>query len=120
MFSVPSVTMNGGSRSRVTSRPLNAPAARPTTSPAASAAGAGRPFWLAVCAITIDVSTMTAPTDRSMPAVRMISVCATASVPTTATCCVTSDRLAGSRKRSLSRPNTMIARTSTTAGLTAG
>jgi hypothetical protein len=66
------------------------------------------------------VSTITAPTDRSIPAVRMMSVCAIASVPTTATCWVTSDRFAGSRKRSFSSPNTTIARTKTTAGLSAG
>ncbi len=38
-----------------------------------------------------------------MPAVRMISVCAMARVPTTATCWVISDRLAARRKRSLSK-----------------
>jgi hypothetical protein len=55
-----------------------------------------------------------------MPAVRMISVWAIASVPTTATCCVMSERFAGRRKRSLSRPKTITASTSTMAGLMAG
>ena len=63
---------------------------------------------------------MTAPTERSMPAVRMMSVWAMASVPTTATCCVMSERFAGFRKRSLSRPNTITETTSTMAGLIAG
>ena len=37
--------------------------------------------------ITTDDSTMMAPTDRSMPAVRMTSVCAAPTMPTIATCC---------------------------------
>ncbi len=112
--------MNGGSRSRVTSMPLNRPAAMPTRRPRSRASGAGTPFWEAVWAISIDESTITAPTDRSMPAVRMMSVWATASVPTTATCWVIRERFAGARKRSFRMPNTITATTSTTAGLTAG
>ena len=38
---------------------------------------------------------MMAPTDRSMPAVRMISVCAIPTVPMIVTCCRISDRLKG-------------------------
>ena len=41
MFSVPRVTMNGGSRNLVTRNPFRAPAASPTTRPASSAMGAG-------------------------------------------------------------------------------
>ena len=52
-------------------------------------------------------STITAPIDRSMPAVRMISVCPTASEPTTATCCRMIEMFCGRKKRPLSRPNTM-------------
>ena len=48
-----------------------------------------------VWAMTIEQSTMTAPTERSMPAVRMMSVWASARVPTTATCWVMSDRFDG-------------------------
>ena len=63
---------------------------------------------------------MIAPMDRSMPAVRMISVCPTASEPTTATCCRTMDRFAGVKNRSFTRPKTMPARISTISGLSAG
>ena len=42
--SVPSVTMNGGSFSRVTSRPLTAPAAVPTMMPIRIASGPGMPL----------------------------------------------------------------------------
>ena len=62
-------------------------------------------------------SASTEPTERSMPAVRMTRVCAIARVPTTATCWVISDRLAGARKRSLSSPNTSTATTSCHRGL---
>ena len=68
----------------------------------------------------MELSTITAPTERSMPAVRMMSVWAMASVPTTATCCVMSERFAGARKRVVEQPKTMTARTSTMAGLIAG
>ena len=56
---------------------------------------------------------MMAPTERSMPAVRMMIVWATPSVPMTITCCTISDRLAGARKRSAVRlkPITAISRT---------
>ena len=100
MFSVPSVTMNGGSRSRVTSMPLSRPQAVPTTKPISSASRPGTPASADSLAITIDDSTMIAPTERSMPAVRMTSVWAMPSVPTTITCWTISDRLAGARKRS--------------------
>ena len=49
--------------------------------------------------MTIDDSTMIAPTERSMPAVRMISVWAMPSMPMIVTCCRTSDRLNGAKKR---------------------
>ena len=41
---------------------------------------------------------MMAPTERSMPAVRMTSVWAMPSVPMIVTCCRTSDRLNGAKK----------------------
>ena len=50
--------------------------------------------------ITIEPSAIAVPHDRSMPAVRMISVWPIASVPTTITCWMISEKLAGSRKRS--------------------
>ena len=93
-FSVPSVTMNGGSRSRVTSSAVDAAAGRADGEAEQQGeqarAGPGRPPSLA---ITIEDRTMIAPTERSMPAVRMISVWAMPSVPTTITCWTISDRL---------------------------
>ena len=51
--------------------------------------------------ITIDPKAMTAPQERSMPAVRMTSVCPMAKMPTTIDCCTTSDRFGPVRKRSV-------------------
>jgi hypothetical protein len=115
-FSVPSVTMNGGSRRRVTSRPLMRPHAVPTPKPISSASSPGTPESAESLAMTIDDSTMMAPTDRSMPAVRMMIVCATPRVPTTITCCTISERLRGSRNRSAVMLKTTIASSSTSAG----
>ena len=68
MLSVPSVTMNGGSFSRVTSRPLRSPVARPTTQAEQQArARPGTWFVDAVCAITSPARVVAAPTERSMP-----------------------------------------------------
>ena len=120
MFSVPSVTMNGGSRTLVTSSPLAAPASAPTPRPSRIASGPGTPESKAVLAITIDENTMMAPQDRSMPAVRMISVWPTASAPTTATCWVMSDRLLGVANLLFSMLKTMTLMTSTIAGLSHG
>ena len=53
----------------------------PTPKPISSASRPGTPWSADSFAITIDESTMIAPTERSMPAVRMISVCAMPSVP---------------------------------------
>ncbi len=120
MLSVPNVTMKGGSFSRVTRIPLRKPVAIPTTRPSSRLSTAGT--WLvdAVWAMTRPASVAAAPTERSMPPVRMISVCAIPMVPTTATCCVISDRFAGLRNRGLMMPKTMIEITSTIAGLSAG
>ena len=74
MFSVPSVTMNGGSLTRVTSRPLSIPHASPTVKPRSNASKPGTPASAESFAMTIDESTMMAPTDRSIPAVRMMIV----------------------------------------------
>jgi hypothetical protein len=120
MFSVPSVTMNGGSRNLVTRKPFIAPAASPTTSPRRSASGAGAPLPVASCATTMEARIMTAPTERSMPAVRMMSVWAMARVPTTETCWVIRDRFSTRRNLSLSSPKTTTATSRTMAGLRAG
>src|SRR5881397_1710007 len=56
---------------------------------------------LSVGAITILSTMVMAPTDRSMPAVRMISVCPTASAATTAVCWTSSESAAGLENRLL-------------------
>ena len=74
MLKVPSVTMNGGSLSRVTNAPLMAPATAPARMPSARAKIPGIPFFTAKLAISSDERIAMAPTDRSMPAVRMTNV----------------------------------------------
>ena len=74
MLSVPRVTMNGGRLSRVTRTPLRNPAAVPTAMPISRARKPGTPFSAASLAITNIDRIEIAPTARSMPAVRMISV----------------------------------------------
>ncbi|MNS98731.1 hypothetical protein D3C72_1331060 [compost metagenome] len=100
MFSVPSVTMNGGSLMRVTSRPLSRPNSVVTPMPHRMATGTGMPSSVANFVMMIPPSAITMPHDRSMPAVRMISVWPMAITPTTITCCRISDRLPPVRKRS--------------------
>jgi len=63
---------------------------------------------------------MIAPTERSMPAVRTIIVCPTANAPMMATCCRMSERLAGSRNRSLINQKLITDPSSTTVGLMPG
>ena len=101
MLSVPSVTMKGGSLIRVTSRPLTRPNSAVTPMPHRIASGAGSPSSTASLVITMPPSAMTMPHDRSMPAVRMISVWPIAMTPTTMTCCRTSEKFSPVRKRSL-------------------
>ena len=60
----------------------------------------GTPESTASLVITIEPSAIAVPHDRSMPAVRMISVWPMASVPITITCWMISEKFAGSRKRS--------------------
>ena len=76
------------------------PQAVPTPNPSSSASSPGTPASAESLAITIEERTMIAPTERSMPAVRMTSVWAMPRVPTTITCWTISERFAGSRKRS--------------------
>ena len=101
MFSVPSVTMKGGSLMRVTSRPLTRPNSAVTPMPQAIASGAGSPSSAANLVITMPPSAITMPQDRSMPAVRMIRVWPIAITPTTITCCRISEKFSPVRKRSL-------------------
>ena len=106
MLSVPSVTMNGGSRRRVMSKPLSRPALVPKAKPISRAATPGTPKSAESLPMMTEVNTAMAPTERSMPAVRMMSVCPMARVPTNMTCWTTRLALNGVRNRSLPKLNT--------------
>ena len=84
--SVPSVTMKGGSLILATRKPLKAPIKVPIDMPAAIAIGRGIPFDTASLPITNVETTSIAPTDRSIPAVKIIRVCAIATMPIMVTC----------------------------------
>src|SRR6266508_3201846 len=118
MFSVPSVTMNGGSRSQVTRVPLKAPKATQVRIPSAMAMKGLMPLVTASLVITTDPNAMTAPLDRSIPAVRITSVCPIARVPTTMTCWTTSDRLVPVRNRSVRAVKNATASSSAISGPT--
>src|SRR4051795_2230462 len=100
MFSVPRVTMNGGSRSVVTSPPFRTPKPPATSRPTMIDSAGARPLSTASLVMKIDDSAMTRPQDRSMPAVRMTSVWPMASVPSTITCWSTSEKFGPVRNRS--------------------
>ena len=76
----------------------------------------GTPSLTAMLAMRMDVNTAIAPAERSMPAVRMISVWPRAIVAITVTCCSTRPRFAAERNRPLTIANAMIATTSTANG----
>src|SRR6201992_2047152 len=114
--SVPRVAMNGGTWNRVTSTPLMPPQIRPMIAPMIRAGTTGTPELMASPAITIWARIMAAPTDRSMPAVKMMMVWPRASRPITATCCSMIDRLARAKNRVLIRPKITTARISTISG----
>ena len=84
--SVPSVTMNGGSLILATRKPLKAPISVPIAIPAAIAIGSGTPYDTESRPITNVERTKIAPTERSIPAVSIINVCAIATMPITVTC----------------------------------
>ena len=116
MLRVPRVTMNGGSRSRVMSTPFSRPQASPMTRPMPRTSSPGIASSAEICPSTTVASSMMAPTDRSMPAVRMMIVWPMASVPTTMTCCAMRERLLGSRNRGDISEKAAIIMTSTNAG----
>ena len=93
MLSVPSVTMNGGICSRVTSEPLRYPKATPHSNPSGNATRSGNPSTTASRPITTDEITMMMPTERSMPAVKITRVCAIPRKPTIVTWVSTVDKL---------------------------
>ena len=92
--------MKGGMRRRVMSSPLSIPQAVPKAKPRSRAATPGTPNSLEALAMMMETKTAMAPTERSTPAVRMMSVWPMASVPTTATWPMTSETLPALRNRS--------------------
>ena len=100
MFIVPKVTMKEGSFALVTRRPLIKPNSAVTPMPQRMAKPTGNSFSTASLVITIDPSAITMPQDKSMPAVRMMSVMPMANTPTTITCCVIRERFSPVKKRS--------------------
>ena len=112
--------MKGGSFSRVTSVPFSAPVAAPTASPTRIEIGTGIPNSTDSLPMMTDTITMTAPTDKSMPAVNTTSDCAAARVPTTATCCRISDRLKAEKKLGAISPKAPTDSTSTMTGTMVG
>ena len=70
----------------VTRPPFSTPKPMHVRIPSRSASSGGTPLTTASFVITIWPSAITVPTDRSMPAVRITSVCPIAITPTTAIC----------------------------------
>jgi hypothetical protein len=113
--------MKGGSLSRVTSAPLTTPQPAPAATPTRNAIGAGSPIVTASLPMMTEHSTMMAPTDKSMPAVITINVCAAPITPMIVTCWMISDRLNIDRKREPTvKPNAATLSRSTIAGTAVG
>src|SRR6266496_2475340 len=100
MFSVPRVTMNGGRLMVVTRPPFSRPKPAQRSRPSRIARNGFSPELTASLVIAMLPSAMTAPLDRSMPAVRMTSVCPMARVPTTMTCWTMREKLPPVKNRS--------------------
>ena len=79
--------------------PLIRPQPMPTARPMTKASSCGTPAATASWPMTTETRIMIAPTDRSMPAVRITSVCATPMMAMIVTCCMISDRLNGWKNR---------------------
>ena len=120
MFSVPSVTMKAGSRTIVTSPPFSTPNATHARIPSRIARYGLTPLSTASLVMTIWPNAITVPHERSIPAVRITSVCPIASTPTTMTCCRTSDRFWACRKLSLFTEKNAIVSSSARSGPTVG
>src|SRR3954465_4537467 len=116
MLYVPSVTMNGGIDRPTTRPPLTRPTIIHVAIPSRIASRGGTPELTASLVITIEPSAIAVPQDRSMPAVRMISVWPMASVPITITCWMMSEKFSGWRNRSDCVVKKMHARASASSG----
>src|SRR6266536_1910406 len=116
MFSVPRVTMNGGRLMVVTRPPFSRPKPAQRSRPSSIARNGFSPELTASLVIAMLPSAMTAPLDRSIPAVRMTSVCPMARVPTTMTCWTIREKLAPVKNRSDLMLKNRQARTSAPSG----
>src|ERR1700730_11533854 len=116
MLSVPSVTMKGGRRRQGTRKQLRRPNDIHRPMPRAMARNGLRWYVTASLVMTIVPNAITAPLERSTPAVRMIRVWPMARIPTTATCWVISDRFSVVRNRSVRMVKKIEARRSAISG----
>ena len=94
---MPSVAINAGRFTRVTSRPLTRPHTPPVSTQPASAAPSGTPL-LSMAPSRMPANATTEPTDRSMPPVMTTIIMPIARIPLTAACFQTFSRLRGTRK----------------------
>ena len=78
--------MKGGNRITATNHPFNAPIAVPAVNPIKTDSSTGIPYLKVNWPIKTEVITAIAPTDKSIPAVRMTILCAAATIPTIWTC----------------------------------
>ncbi len=70
--------------------------------------------------MSTELNTAKAPTERSIPAVRITRLCATPRMPTTAICCMISVSVPVRKNRSSRTPNTMSDATNTIIGTSDG
>ena len=96
-----SVTTNDGTPNRVTMKPLNAPIATPTASPAPIPRTGAQPCWTLSTAITPAARPLTAPTERSISPSSRTSTTPIEIVAVAAICRVRLERLTADRNRSL-------------------
>ena len=104
-YSVASVTTNAFTPAFVTKSAFTTPHSAPITRIAPNTAGREAPA-IAIFPATAAETNMTAPTDRSIPAVSRTNVMPVATIPTEAHCTTMFTRLAGSRKRGERRAKT--------------
>ena len=108
--------MNGGSLRPVTIRPFRRPNATQTVSPSAIASNGLSPLFTASRVMMMVPNAITAPAERSIPAVRITSVWPIPMMPTTAICWTTSEKLSLVRKRSVLEVKKTDARMSASSG----